>query len=201
MDFLETLNGKHRLPHISQVHIDSVPFVNSELRTFLSSTMTTCDEFYLNKKPAKEHIKSKIDIDYYLDSLLTRCKKGEMKTLLLGYFDIKTEQFNQLVKSNHSVEFLSFNCWKLHFDKNLDFELEGKNKEYSTMTIALTGWGKDFNGGILDEKGMEMFVLAISKWGLKDSLKHISVTWWNVSKETVTKYLADNSIEGIQVWA
>lgn len=98
IDFLEQINGKYRLPHMKEIHVNSLEFVNSECRRFLKSTITTCEELYINKKPLAEHIKSKVDIDYYLDCFKLILGRVVKQTCLFGYFNIKAEQFNQLGK-------------------------------------------------------------------------------------------------------
>lgn len=109
IDFLEHINGKYRLPHIHQIYLDSLEFVNSECRTLIESTITTCSELYINKKPQTVSLETKVDIDYYLESIIKRVKRAECETLLLGYFEIKSEQYNQLVTASRNVSFLSFN--------------------------------------------------------------------------------------------
>lgn len=75
IDFLEHINGKYRLPHLKQIHIDSLEFVNSEARKFFKSTITTCDEIFINQKALPAHIKSKVDINYYFDSFIRLLNK------------------------------------------------------------------------------------------------------------------------------
>ena len=104
------------------------------------------------------------------------------------------------MKSSAHLEFVSFNCWKLQFSEALDFKLE-EGKEYKIKVIALTGCGKDFKGGVVDEVGIKHLIEAFSKSGLKNSLKQLSITWWNVSKETTTNILKEFGMNNISVWA
>mmetsp|Transcript_32679 Transcript_32679/g.32045 ORF Transcript_32679/g.32045 Transcript_32679/m.32045 type:complete len:81 (-) Transcript_32679:67-309(-) len=80
------------------------------------------------------------------------------------------------MKESSHLEFISFNCCKVVLNETLDFQLTG-DKQYQTKVIALTGCGKDFNGGSVDEVGLKHFIEAISKCSLKDSLKQLSITW------------------------
>lgn len=188
---------------MKEIHIDSVDSFNSELVKFLKFSVTSWDELYLNQKWKPEHVKTKVDIDYFIETVIKIIPKCVRNNFLLGYFSIKTDQFNQIIKASSQLEFLSFNCCKLIFDENLNFSLDdSKNSsDYKIRVIALTGWGKGFNEGTVDEKGFKHFIETISKCSLKTSLKQLSLMWWNLSKETANTYLEEFNIEHISIWA
>ena len=172
----DLLDKNFSISPLKEVHLDSLEFVNSQCRSFLKSRITSVEELYINQKSLPAYITKKIDIEYYLMAIKKVLSKAVRNNLLLGYFNIGVDQFNQIVKASHNLEFLSFNCCKLQFNESLDFSLKDTEK-YNIRVIALTGCGKDFNGGTVDEEGLKHFIKAISQSGLKDSLKQLSLTW------------------------
>ena len=199
-DLLEQINGKYKLPHMAEIYLDSLEDVNSNAVKFLQSTITSCDRLFINKKPLQKHVKTKIDITSYLDCILKVLPKltENEGNCLIGYMSITSNQFNKIIKASSHLEFASFNWWKLQFDEGLNFEIDS---DYKIRVIALTGCGHGFNGGILNEASFQHFIAAIAKTSLKTSLKQLSITWWNISSETINKLLADHNIEGISIWA
>ena len=197
---IEQVIGKYKLPHITEIYIDSLEDVNSNVVKFCQSWITTCDRLFINKKPLQKHVKEKIDINFYLDWLLKVLPKitALEGSCLIGYMSITSSQFNKIMKASSQLEFLSFNCWKLHFDEGLNFEIDS---DYKIRVIALTGCGHGFNGGILNEHSFKHFITALAKSSIKDSLKQLSITWWNISSETVNGILAEHNLEDISIWA
>ena len=87
IDFLESVNKKYRFPRLKEVHIDNVPTISSQLKIFLKHTLTTVEEFHLNKKCLPEFVSQKVDIEYYFDTLLNLIPNIE-DGCLLGYFSM-----------------------------------------------------------------------------------------------------------------
>lgn len=170
--------------------------MNSQVRNMLKRGISTVGELYLNKKCLPQYTSSKVDLEYYFPHIVKSSVRVK-KSLLLGYFNISTEQLNHLVPACSHLEFLSFNCWNLTLTENLDF-LQMKSSKI--RVLALTGWGKDFSGGSVDEQGLEWLIKAISGSPMKDSLRQLSLTWWGVSKETVEGLLEKEGIEGVEIW-
>lgn len=193
-DFLDNFNKTFRFPKLKIIRIDHLGTFNLDMRTLWKTTITSWDELYINQKCLPKDSITKVDISSYLDSVVEVIPKIT-ETLLIGYFALNSIQMSLIMKSATNIQLLSFNWCKIHVDKELDFG----EKPSQIRTLAFTGWGKGFNGGMLDLDSMKSIIQAISDSGVKECLKHLSLTWWNLSSETITELLEVYNLEKVMV--
>ena len=117
--------------------------------------------------------KGGIKLSYYIDSLV-KAVSGVSERLLMYYFDISEEDLQQIIKASVNAKYAYFENSDIHCSKPLDFSTQ---HVYKTNYLSFEGCGSKNRKSdwIADPSLFENIVEAISKCGLRDSLKIVYI--------------------------
>lgn len=131
----------------------------------------------------------RLGIDEYMDSLLLVLPKIK-KWVGLNYFKIDEKQFSSLMRASRNVEEkIDFDNSSLKFENQLDFGTE----DFKITKISMEDTFVKCKKG--KEVGIKNFVEAIANSKLKESLKEIWRSDWNVDSDTITLMLKQHGLE------
>ena len=119
-----------------------------------------------------------IKMGFYIDSI-SKAIMSVSKEIYLTCFKIKESELEQIIKSASNWERLILFNSNIHCSKKLDFSVSAK---YKIKFLSFAGCGSAYLGyRKTDWKSIpscfKNIVEAISKSGLKDSLKQVDIFW------------------------
>ena len=169
-------SSKIRLPNIRRISIAYISDKNKELNSFFQNWVPSKLDFLWINYPFNTTTGTKMD--FYIDSI-SKAIKSVSKEIYLRCFEIKEPELEQIIKSASNWERLIFYFSDIHCSKKLDFGVSDKCK------IKFLGFGEcgrtdsphRKSDWITTPSCFKNIVEAISKSGLKDSLKQVDIVY------------------------
>ena len=114
-------------------------------------------------------------------------------------FEVSEEELQEIVKASANAKELKLFDWDIHCSKTLDFIIEDN---YSIQILDFDFWGsyKRKTDWMADPSLFENIVAAISKCGLKDSLKKIKINKCGLDVSNIEEMFRKYGMNKISIW-
>ena len=138
----------------------------------------------------------RLDISFYLKSITTALSKT-INRIYLARFWMDANQFNTVVKASSQCKELIFSLLSLKLNSDLDFSIE---TSYKLELIDFKNSGlSDRSDWISNSGNFDSIIKAISKSGLKNSLKKIGIKACEIELDYAMDVLNKNGINHVAV--
>ena len=187
---------KMRLPNIKRFVIKKISDSESDLASFLSSSVPNkLDLFWMNSSYISD---VGIKIDFYIDSLCEAIKRVS-KEIYIENLIVGEKDLEKIVKSSCNWERLVIRFSDILYSSALDFSTDS---DYKTKSLSFYNWGyNDYrkSSWLTDSSLFENIVEGIGKSGLKQSLQTVDIKGCKLDKSKVQEMFAKHGMTNVSV--